>query len=102
VPSAGQYRHPVVMPAFRMVPEKLVHSAFSSHTRQAAGCSLRMSCSTSALTACTWAVCVRITMPSSAGVVHAVGKRFIPSTSTMHRRQPPNALRASWKHRVGM
>ena len=36
-----------------------------------------------------WAVCVRMTIPSSTGVVQAVGKPRIPSTSTMHMRQPP-------------
>jgi len=93
--SLGQYRQPVVTPDLRMVGMNSLHSAFSSQTRQLEVCSVRKSCRMSRRMASIWAVRVRTIIPSSTGVVQAVGKVRTPSTSTMHMRQPPCGDRPS-------
>jgi hypothetical protein len=45
---------------------------------------------------------VRIFMPSATGVVHEAGVPGLPSISTRHSRQDPNASRLSVAHSLGM
>ncbi len=78
------------------------HSPPRSHTGQSSGWFTSRNSSTPSWIFFTASVCVRQTMPSATGVVHAGGKPRTPSTSTRHMRHMPTGFMRSCQQKRGM
>ena len=78
------------------------HLPYLGQPVQSAGCVAKMSSMASLRTRSASSPVVLTTMPSRAAVLQAHTGPSVPSTSTMHRRQPPTASRSGCLHRCGM
>lgn len=78
------------------------HLPYLGQPVQSVGCVARMSSMAILRTRSADSPVVFTTMPSATGVLQAQTGPSVPSTSTMHRRQPPTASRSGCLHRCGM